>query len=49
MEEFWTLLKSRNYAGLELKTLILEGENSFSGFAPAYVRGLKAVFSYTGL
>ena len=46
MEVFWTLLRGRNYEGLELTTLILEGETPFSGGAPAYVRGLKAVFGY---
>jgi predicted alpha/beta superfamily hydrolase len=45
IEEFWTLLRSRNYKGLELKTLVLAGENHFSGGASAYTRGLRAVFS----
>ena len=45
IEVFWTQLRNRNYAGLNLKTLLLEGETHVSGFAPTYVRGLKAVFS----
>lgn len=45
IEVFWTRLQERNYAGLNLKTLHLEGETHLSGFAPAYIRGLKAVFS----
>ena len=44
VEAFSTLLRNRNYEGLELKTFVLDGETHFSGPASTYIRGLKALF-----
>ncbi len=43
-ETFWTRLRQRDFEGLELKTIVLEGETHASGGAASYLQGLKAVF-----
>jgi uncharacterized protein len=45
VENFWTVLKDQNYAGVDLKTLVLADETHESGGASAYIKGLQAVFS----
>ena len=43
--EFFNLLKSRNYRGLDLYTWVVEGETHLSMFPAALVRGLKTVLN----
>lgn len=44
VERFSTQVKSRNYAGLQFKLFVLDGETHATGVAPAYIRGLTAAF-----
>jgi len=44
LEEFHANLKSRNYDGLEMEMIIMEGETHFSVLPGAYSRGFRTVF-----
>jgi len=44
-EKFCTILSSRNYEGLELTFLVLDGESHMSVIAPLMVTGWKLVFA----
>lgn len=43
-EEFCAILSNRNYEGLALSYLVLDGESHMSVIAPLIVKGLKAIF-----
>lgn len=42
--DFCTVLSNRNYEGLELTFMVLDGESHISLLAPLIVKGLKAIF-----
>jgi predicted alpha/beta superfamily hydrolase len=42
---FSSILAGRHYEGLEFTTLVLEDETHLSGMAPAFVKGVKAIYS----
>ena len=44
-QEFCANLSSRDYEGLKLKFLLLEGETHFSVIAPLMVKGWKAIYA----
>lgn len=45
VKEFMQILQSRNYAGLKMATLVVEGERHASNKPELYNRGLKYLFS----
>lgn len=45
VRDFVEALKSRNYKGLDLTTVVLEDETHLSCLAPAFVRGVRAIYS----
>lgn len=45
IQEFTDILKHRNYEGLELTLLVIEGESHISAGAQAWVNGIRRIYS----
>lgn len=44
LNRFTQILNSRGYSGLEVKSMILEGETHYSSFGNAFTKGIKWIF-----
>jgi len=45
VEAFSAVLRSRNYKGLDFTAMVMEDETHLSGIAPAFVRGVRTIYS----
>ena len=45
LNQFTQILNSREYSGLEFKSIILDDETHYSSFGNAFTKGLKWLFT----